>query len=137
MDGRLITELRTAAVSAVATQRLARPESRVLAILGAGVQAGSHLAALRLVYNFQEVRVWSPHRAAEFAREHGIRAAASPEEAVRGADVIATVTSSRTPVLHGAWLSPGAHINAVGACRPDSRELDDGVLRCSQLYVDS
>jgi alanine dehydrogenase len=137
MDGRLVTEARTAAVSAVATQYLARPDAAVLAILGAGVQARSHLAALRLVRDFHEVRVWSPRRAADFAREHGVRAAASAEEAVRGADVVVTATTSRTPVLRGAWLAPGAHINAVGAARPDWRELDDEVLRRARIYVDS
>jgi alanine dehydrogenase len=137
MDGRLITEVRTAAVSAVATRHLARPEARVLAILGSGVQARSHLAALRLVRQFDEVRVWSPRRAAAFAEEYGVDAAASAEEAVRGADVVVTVTTSRTPVLMGEWLKPGAHINAVGAARPDWRELDDEVLTRARLYVDS
>jgi ornithine cyclodeaminase/alanine dehydrogenase-like protein (mu-crystallin family) len=137
MDGRLITEVRTAAVSAVATQILARPDASVLAIIGAGVQARSHLEALRLVRSFREVRVWSPHRAAAFAREHGIRAASSAEEAVRGADVVVTATTSRTPVLLGEWLAPGTHVNAVGAPRPDWRELDDALLRRARLYVDS
>lgn len=137
MDGRLITELRTAAVSAVATKHLARPDSLVLAILGAGVQAGSHLAALRLVRTFREVRVWSPRRAQAFAEEFGVKAAASAEEAVRGADVVVTATTSQIPVLRGEWLSPGVHINAVGAPRPDWRELDDEVLRRARVYVDS
>jgi alanine dehydrogenase len=137
MDGRLITEVRTAAVSAVATERLARSDASVLAIIGSGVQARSHLEALRLVRNFQEVRVWSPRRAATFAKEHSVRAAASAEEAVRGADVVVTATTSSTPVLSGQWLSPGAHINAVGAPRPDWRELDDEVLCHARIYVDS
>ena len=137
VDGRLITEVRTAAVSAVATQHLARPDASVLAIIGSGVQAHSHLEALRLVRNFREVRVWSPRRAAAFAKEHGVRAAPSAEEAVRGADVVVTATTSPTPVLSGGWLAPGAHINAVGAPRPDWRELDDEVLRLSKVYVDS
>jgi ornithine cyclodeaminase/alanine dehydrogenase-like protein (mu-crystallin family) len=137
MDGRLITEVRTAAVSAVATQHLARPDVSVLTIIGSGVQARSHLEALRLVCDFREVRVWSPHRAATFAKEHSVRAATSAEEAVRGADVVVTATTSSTPVLYGEWLSPGAHINAVGAPRPDWRELDDEVLRHARIYVDS
>ncbi len=137
MDGRLITEVRTAAVSAVATDRLARYDASVLAIIGSGVQARSHLEALRLVRNFREVRVWSPRRAAAFAAEHGVVAAASAEEAVRGADVVVTATTSQTPVLSGEWLSPGVHINAVGAPRPAWRELDDGVLRRARVYVDS
>src|SRR5918995_7317952 len=137
MDGQLITEMRTAAVSAVATEHLARSNASVLAIIGSGVQARSHLEALRLVREFREVRVWSPRRAAAFAEEHGVDAAASAEEAVWGADVVVTATTSPTPVVYGEWLSPGAHINAVGAPRPDWRELDDQVLRRAKVYVDS
>jgi ornithine cyclodeaminase/alanine dehydrogenase-like protein (mu-crystallin family) len=137
MDGTLITEVRTAAVSAVATKYLARPDASVLAILGSGVQARSHLEALRLVRNFNDVRVWSPRHAEDFAREFGVRAAASAEDAVRGADVVVTATTSQTPVLQGAWLAPGAHIDAVGAPRPDWRELDDEVLSRARIYVDS
>jgi ornithine cyclodeaminase/alanine dehydrogenase-like protein (mu-crystallin family) len=137
MDGRLITKVRTAAVSALATERLARPDASVLAIIGSGVQARSHLEALRLVRDFREVRVWSPRRAAAFANEHGVHAAVSAEEAVRGADVVVTATTSQTPVLSGEWLSPGAHVNAVGAPRPGWRELDDEVLRRTRVYVDS
>jgi len=137
MDGRLITEARTAAVSAVATNHLARSEASVLAIIGSGVQAASHLEALRLVRRFEEVRVWSPRHAGDFARRFGVQATASAEEAVRGADVIVTATTSKTPVLSGGWLSPGVHINAVGAPRPDWRELDDETLRRARVYVDS
>jgi len=137
MDGRLITEMRTAAVSAVATKCLARPEASVLGILGAGVQARSHLEALRLVRTFREIRVWSPRNARAFAKQFGIRAAASAAEAVRGADVIVVATTSQTPVLLGEWLSPGTHINAVGAPRPTWRELDDEVLRAACIYVES
>ena len=137
MDGRLITEMRTAAVSAVATKCLARPEASVLGILGAGVQARSHLEALRLVRTFREIRVWSPRNARAFAKQFGIRAAASAAEAVRGADVIVVATTSQTPVLLGEWLSPGTHINAVGAPRPTWRELDDAVLRAACIYVES
>ena len=137
MDGRLITEMRTAAVSAVATRYLARTDASTLAILGSGVQAGSHLEALRLVREFREVRVWSPRHAVEFADRFGIRAADTAEQAVRGADVVVVATSSPTPVLRGEWLSPGSHVNAVGACRPDWRELDDQVVRRARLYVES
>jgi thiomorpholine-carboxylate dehydrogenase len=137
MDGRLITEMRTAAVSAVATDLLARPEVGVLAILGSGVQAQSHLEALRIVRKFREVRVWSPRHANEFAKKFGVSATTSAEDAVRGADVIVVATSATTPILKGAWLSPGAHINAVGATRPNWRELDDEVLRRSRIYVES
>jgi len=137
MDARLITEVRTAAVSAVATDYLARADASVLAIIGSGAQARSHLEALRLVREFREVRVWSPRRAQAFAEEHGFDAAASAEEAVRGADVVVTATTSPTPVVYGEWLSPGTHINAVGAPRPEWRELDDEVLRRAKVYVDS
>ena len=137
MDGRLITEMRTAAVSAVATKCLARPEASVLGILGAGVQARSHLEALRLVRTFREIRVWSPRNARAFAKQFGIRAAASAAEAVRGADVVVVATTSQTPVLLGEWLSAGTHINAVGAPRPTWRELDDAVLRAARIYVES
>src|SRR4051812_49064522 len=128
MDGRLITEMRTAAVSAVATDLLAPREVNVLAILGSGVQAQSHLEALGIVRRFREVRVWSPRRAGDFAKKFGVTAMATAEEAVRDADVIVVATSATTPVLQGAWLSPGAHVNAVGATLPHWRELDDEVL---------
>lgn len=137
MDGRLITEMRTAAVSAVATDLLARPEVDVLAILGSGVQAQSHLDALRIVRKFRDVRVWSPRHGNEFARKFRVSAAASAEDAVRGADVVVVATSATTPILKGAWLSPGAHINAVGATRPDWRELDDDALGKARIYVES
>jgi ornithine cyclodeaminase/alanine dehydrogenase-like protein (mu-crystallin family) len=137
MDGRLITEMRTAAVSAVATKLLARPEASVLAIIGAGVQARSHLEAMRLVRAFREIRVWSPRNAWVFARQFGVHAAGSAAEAVRGADVVVVATTSQVPVLHGEWLSPGTHINAVGAPRPTWRELDDAILRTARIYVES
>jgi alanine dehydrogenase len=137
MDGRLITEMRTAAVSAVATKALARRDASVLALIGSGVQARSHLEALRQVRELREVRVWSPRHADAFARDFGARAARSAEEAVRGADLIVTATTSRTPVLAGAWVSPGAHVNVVGATRPDWRELDDDLVRRAKLVVES
>ena len=137
MDGRLITEMRTAAVSAAATKLLAAPESKILAILGSGVQAGSHVEALRLVGRFEEIRVWSPTRehAKQFAEEIGATAV-SAEEAVRGADIVVTVTNSKTPVLKGSWLKSGCHVNAIGACRPDWRELDDDAMS-NVVFVDS
>ncbi len=137
MDGRLITEMRTAAVSAVATDLLARKDARVLATIGSGVQARSHLEALRIVRDFHEVRVWSPRNAERFAQKFHVRAAASAEEAVRGADVVVVATAATTPVLHGQWLQPGTHVNAVGATRPDWRELDDELMRRARIYVES
>ncbi|HKP45033.1 MAG TPA: NAD(P)-binding domain-containing protein [Pyrinomonadaceae bacterium] len=136
MDGRLITEMRTAAVSAVATDMLAQHDASVLALLGSGVQARSHLEALRLVRTFREVRVWSPHGAVAFAEQFQLQAAASAEEAVRGADVVVVATTSTQPVLFGEWLSPGAHVNAVGATRPDWRELDNVVLDRARIFVE-
>jgi ornithine cyclodeaminase/alanine dehydrogenase-like protein (mu-crystallin family) len=137
MDGRLITEMRTAAVSATATKFLAPRDAKVLAILGSGVQARSHIEALKLVRRFEEIRVWSPTRehAERFAKE--IRGkAASAEDAVRGADVVVAATNSKTPVLNGAWLKPGCHVNAIGACRPDWREMDEEAM-ANVLFVDS
>jgi len=137
MDGRLITEMRTAAASAVATERLARPDTSVLAILGSGVQAKSHLAALRHVRSFKEVRVWSPRNAPAFAQRHGVKAVATAADAVRGADVVVVAASSTTPILQGRWLSPGTHVNAIGATRPDWRELDDDLVTTARIFVDS
>jgi ornithine cyclodeaminase/alanine dehydrogenase-like protein (mu-crystallin family) len=137
MDGRLITEMRTAAVSAVATKYLMPAGSRVLAILGSGVQAHAHVEALAHVAEFDEIRVWSrtPEHAQRFAKERGATAT-SAATAVRGADVVVVATSSQQPVLYGAWLKPGAHVNAIGANRPAWRELDDEAVS-NTLIVDS
>jgi len=137
MDGRLITEMRTAAVSAAVTKYLASPDSRVLALLGSGVQAEAHLEALSQVRRFDEVRVWSrtPAHAQRFAGEHGARAM-DAESAVRGADVVVTATNAAEPILKGAWLKRGAHVNAVGSPRPTWRELDDDAM-ANVLVVDS
>jgi ornithine cyclodeaminase/alanine dehydrogenase-like protein (mu-crystallin family) len=137
MDGRLITEMRTAAASAAATQVLAQPGAGVLALVGSGVQAESHLEALRQVRPIREVRVWSPRNAKAFADRHRVQLAATVEEAVRGADLVVVATSSRVPVLRGSWLAPGAHVNAVGATRPDWRELEDDLVTTARLFVDS
>jgi thiomorpholine-carboxylate dehydrogenase len=129
LDGRLITEMRTAAVSAAATKALAAPGAKVLAILGSGVQARAHVEALRRVRAFAEIRVWSrtPAHAARFAEEVGARAMAA-EDAVRGADVVVTATATKEPILEGAWLKPGAHVNAIGWGGYTSRELDDAAM---------
>ena len=130
VDGRLITEMRTAAVSAIATDLLARPDSRVLAILGSGVQARAHWEALRRVRALDEVRVWSrtPANAARLAAEIAAAATLTAESAVRGADVVVAATATREPILKGEWLKPGAHVNAIGAIGPAHRELDDAVM---------
>jgi len=137
MDGTLITEMRTAAVSAAATKLLAPRDAKVLAILGSGVQARSHVEALRLVRKFEEVRVWSltPAHAEKFAEDIGAKAM-SAEAAVRDADVVVTATNSKMSILRGAWLKPACHVNAVGACRPDWRELDDEAMT-NVVFVDS
>jgi ornithine cyclodeaminase/alanine dehydrogenase-like protein (mu-crystallin family) len=137
-----ITAIRTAAVSAVATRLLARHDARELAILGAGVQARSHLEAMAVVRNFEVARIWS--RTAEHAQALAeqasapfrIEAAASAEDAVREADVVCTTTSSREPVLSRAWLRDGAHVNAVGSSIPTTRELDTETMAAAALFVD-
>jgi len=139
MDGRYVTEVRTAAVSAISVKLLARPDAAVLAILGSGVQARSHVEAFRLACPFREMRAWSPaadHLRA-FAEECGVDAAASAEDAVRGADVILLATNMVTPAIDSAWVSDGAHVIAIGACRPSQREIDSALLARSRLFVDS
>jgi thiomorpholine-carboxylate dehydrogenase len=137
LDGRLITEMRTAAVSAVATQLLASPTARTLAILGSGVQARAHVEALRLVRPFDRIRVWSRNveHAKRFADEVGAEVT-SADEAVRGADVVVTVTHSPTPVLQGDWLSDRALTIAVGAVGRSTRELDSAAM-AGTVIVDS
>jgi alanine dehydrogenase len=139
LDGRYITEARTAAVSAVSVKKLARTDSSLLAIVGSGVQARSHFEALAHVGRFQEVRAWSPNRANldAFANITGARAMGSAEAAVRGADVIVLVTASPTPVIQDAWVKRGAHVISVGACRPSQQEMDPQLVRRSRLFVDS
>ncbi len=126
MDGRLITEMRTAAVSAVAVDQLARQDAKVLGILGSGVQARSHVKALSRVRRFEEIRVWSrsEKNAWKFAEEVGAQVTTA-QEAVTGSDVVLTLTSSPVPVLQGRWLKQDAVVCAVGAVTPDRRELDD------------
>src|SRR5258708_6337667 len=145
MDGRYITEARTAAVSAASARHLARPHAHVLAVLGSGVQARSHIDALTRVRAFDELRVWG--RDAGRGREllNGLApggparvvAAAWAEAAADQADVIALVTASREPVLARAAVRDGAHICAVGACRPDQREMDTALVRDARVFVDS
>ena len=145
MDGRYITEIRTAAVSAVASRHLARPDARTLAILGSGVQARSHLLAFAEVHPLATARVWSPtavHRD-RFVAEMQPRlacplaACGEAERCVRDADLIVAATSSRTPVVMSAWVNDGAHVTAVGAARPDEREMDPALIARARLFVDS
>jgi ornithine cyclodeaminase/alanine dehydrogenase-like protein (mu-crystallin family) len=138
-DGRYITEARTAAVSAVSVRHMARSDAGVLAIIGSGVQAHSHLEALPLVRKFREIRVWSPNaeRLHKFATHWHVTAAPSAEAAIRGADVVVLATSSNTPVIDDAWVAPGTHIIAVGACRPNTREVDPRLVARSLFVADS
>lgn len=144
MDGGAITAIRTAAVSGVATDLLARSDSTELAILGAGVQARTHLDAMAAVRPLRRVRVWSrnPQRAQELASEQKsryempIEAVADAETAVRDADIVTTVTASPEPILERGWLKEGAHINAVGSSIPTSREVDTATMAAARLFVD-
>jgi alanine dehydrogenase len=145
MDGRFITEARTAAVSAVSARLLARADAGVLAILGSGVQARSHLTALDRVRTLREVRVWSRSDAHRRAFATGmrsqvaapIRPVASAQEAVEGADLIVLATAAREPVVRSEWIGDGAHIAAVGACRPDQREMEAQLVGRARVFVDS
>ena len=145
IDATSVTEIRTAAASGAATDALARPDARTLGILGSGVQASSHLAAMRAVRPIAKVTVWSrdPKRARAFAASEtarhviAVEAAERAQDAVRGADIVCTTTSRRKPVLHGEWLAPGAHVNAVGSCIPASRELDTAAVARARVFVRS
>ena len=144
IDASSVTAIRTAAVSGVATKLLSNPDAGDLAILGAGVQAMTHLEAMKTVRALRRVRVWSrtPERCDRFIekaqRKFGvtIEPMRTAEACVDGADIICTVTASREPVLRGAWITPGAHINAVGAALPTARELDSAAVAMSRVYVD-
>jgi|SRR5581483_2646313 len=138
-----ITAIRTAAVSAVATRLLAREDAHVLAIIGSGVQGMSHLEAIPLVRDIREVRMFSRSVAAGASPAAGqarapvpTQVVASVEEAVRGADIVVTATSSKEPILKREWLSPGTHINAVGSSIKSARELDSDTVRAASLFVD-
>jgi len=139
LDASAITAIRTAAVSALATRLLAAEDTRELAVLGAGVQAAAHLEAMRAVRDFDRVRIYAPTRehAERVAGPADAEVAESAEDAVGGAHVVVTATNSREPVLRREWLAPGAHVNAVGASAPTSRELDTATLAACSLFADS
>jgi ornithine cyclodeaminase/alanine dehydrogenase-like protein (mu-crystallin family) len=145
LDGRYITEARTAAVSAVSVDRLARAGAKRLAIIGTGVQANSHLEAIRLVRPITDIRVWSPNPThsrtfAEDAALHTglpVEAMSDSTSAVEGADIVVLVTASPVPVVRDEDIAPGAHICAVGACRPTQREMPTALVARSRLFVDS
>ena len=144
VDATEITAIRTAAVSGVATRALARENAGDLTIMGTGTQAATHLAAMLDARDLRRVRVWSrnPEHARAFAERESQRHAIEIEPlddarlAVAGADLICTTTSSHTPVLEGAWLAPGVHINAVGSSTPIARELDTAAVAAAALFVD-
>lgn len=144
IDASAITAIRTAAVSGLATRLLAREDSRDLAILGSGIQAKTHLAAMLEVRPFERIRVWSrsddnAHKFAErSSQRHGVKVEVAPTArfAVEDADVICTTTSAREPILMGEWIAPGAHVNAVGSSVSFTRELDTAAVVKSRLYVD-
>jgi alanine dehydrogenase len=144
VDASEITGIRTAAVSGVATRLLAREDASDLAILGSGVQAQTHLEAMNVARKLRRVRVWSrnPLHARAFAERESvtygisIEAVDNVQEAVEGADMICTTTASREPVLKGEWVSPGAHLNVVGASIPTARECDTALMVKARLYVD-
>jgi ornithine cyclodeaminase/alanine dehydrogenase-like protein (mu-crystallin family) len=144
-DAGTVTEIRTAAASAVATDVLARPEARTLGIYGCGAQAASHIRALARVRRLEDILVWgrSRERAARFAeRMEGevgvpVRVVAEGRELAAAADILCTVTGSDTPVLHGAWVRPGTHVNAVGSSRAGPVEIDHELVRASRYIVDS
>jgi len=144
IDATSITAIRTAAASGAATRLLAREDASDVAILGSGVQARTHLEAMRAVRPLHRIRVWSrdPGNARTFAARESrgalvkVEVAATAREAVTGADLICTTTASREPVLLGDWIEPGAHVNAAGACFPTARELDTRAVARSRLYVD-
>lgn len=145
MDGRYITEARTAAVSAVSARHLSQPDASVMAIIGTGVQARSHLEAYAEVRTLKEVRVWSPQARSRDRFVHDmtghvaapIRAADTAEAAVRDADLIVLATSAPQPVIDDKWISSGAHVVSVGACRPDQREMAPELVARARLFVDS
>jgi len=145
MDGRYVTEARTAAVSAVSARLLSRPDAATLALIGSGVQARSHLEALAHVRPIREVRVWSPRAESRRAfiddmQPHSrapIADAASARDAVAGADLVVLATASREPVVMHDWIGDGTHICAVGACRPDQREMDSRLVKRARVFVDS
>lgn len=144
LDAARLTAIRTAAVSAVATRALARADAAVLAVLGTGVQARSHIEAIPLVRPVREVRIWgrTPGHAQQLARDvaagaFDVRVSDDAAGAVEGADIVCTTTAAREPILRGAWLAPGAHMNVIGASTSDTREVDGMAVAKARIFVDS
>lgn len=139
VDFRLVTKWKTAGDSLLAARLLARPESRRILIVGAGTVAGSMVAAYRAAFAHAEIAVWArnPEAARAFAARHGVAAAPDLEAAVREAEIIATATMATEPLIRGAWLAPGTHLDLIGAYRPDMREADSDCYRRASVFVDS
>ena len=138
MNAAPITEIRTAAVSAVATRALARPDAQRVAILGAGAQARGHVHAMRAVLDDPEVRIWARRleAAEDLAGEVGATVTPSVDAALFGAEVVCTTTGTREPIVEKRWLARGAHVNAVGSCFPSTRELDTETVAASSFFTD-
>jgi ornithine cyclodeaminase len=138
MNASPVTEIRTAAVSAVATRALARPGAERVAILGAGAQARGHVHAMRAVLDDPEVRIWarSPEAAERLAGEVGATVYPSVDSALFGAEVVCTTTAAAEPIVEKRWLAPGAHVNAVGSCFPTTRELDTETVAHASFFTD-
>jgi ornithine cyclodeaminase/alanine dehydrogenase-like protein (mu-crystallin family) len=138
LNASAITEIRTAAVSAVATKQLARPDARTVAVLGSGVQGRSHVQAMQAVVHDPEIRIWSrnPAHAEALALESHAVVCETAEEALAGAEIVCTATSSREPIVRREWLASGAHVNAVGSSIPTARELDADTVAAASLFVD-
>ncbi|MCD8396673.1 MAG: ornithine cyclodeaminase family protein [Lachnospiraceae bacterium] len=145
VDAMSITKIRTGAVSAVASRALANPDSKILAILGCGAQGYSHLDALAKTFDLTEFRCWDVNKSsaealaacAQTEKSLNSKACATVEEAVYGADIICTVTPAKTPILCRGWVKDGAHINAIGACAPTTRELDSALMADARVYCDN
>jgi ornithine cyclodeaminase/alanine dehydrogenase-like protein (mu-crystallin family) len=133
-----VTAIRTAAVSAVATRALAKPDAERVAILGAGVQARAHVDAMRVVLDDPEIRIWARRleEAEKLAAETGTVVAPSQDAALFGAEVVCTTTTASEPIVEHRWLAPGAHVNAVGSSIPTARELDTETMAKASLFVD-
>lgn len=143
IDGASVTAIRTAAASAAATRALAREDASVLALLGYGVQAATHLEAMRCIRPVREVRVWGPsmERARNFARQHdardsGVEAVKTAREAVAGANIVCAVSGATEPIIEGRWLAAGCHVNLVGAHTPTTREADGATLRRARIFTE-
>jgi ornithine cyclodeaminase/alanine dehydrogenase-like protein (mu-crystallin family) len=142
LDAAAITAIRTAAASALATRILARKDATRLAVIGTGEQAARHIESIALVRPIDNIYCWgrNPGHAAalrnRLAARYPIHVSASPQAAVEAADIICTVTSATQPVVEGCWLKPGAHLNVVGSCTPNNREIDSEAMRRSSLFTD-